>query len=127
MMSAKARKIFRILLILYLISILVLCFANLSSLPDVSNTLFGIDIDKVAHFLMFLPFPALFFLSFEGKAYVLIGVGILAGLSVAGTTEWVQSFLTYRSMDLADFIADTIGLLSGALLTGIAVALFRKK
>lgn len=126
-MSAKARKIFRILLILYLISILVLCFANLSSLPDVSNTLFGIDIDKVAHFLMFLPFPALFFLSFEGKAYVLIGVGILAGLSVAGTTEWVQSFLTYRSMDLADFIADTIGLLSGALLTGIAVALFRKK
>ena len=127
MMSAKARKIFRILLILYLISILVLCFANLSSLPDVSNTLFGIDIDKVAHFLMFLPFPALFFLSFEGKAYVLIGVGILAGLSVAGTTEWVQSFLTYRSMDLADFIADTIGLLSGALITGIAVALFRKK
>ena len=127
MISAKARKIFRILLVLYLISILVLCFANLSSLPDVSNTLFGIDIDKVAHFLMFLPFPALFFLSFEGKAYVLIGVGILAGLSVAGTTEWVQSFLTYRSMDLADFIADTIGLLSGALITGIAVALFRKK
>ena len=54
-------------------------------------------------------------------------MGILAGLSVAGTTEWVQSFLTYRSMDLADFIADTIGLLSGALITGIAVALFRKK
>ena len=67
-MTSKARKIFRILLVLYLISILVLCFANLSSLPDVSNTLFGIDIDKVAHFLMFLPFPALFFLSFEGKA-----------------------------------------------------------
>ena len=126
-MTSKARKIFRILLVLYLISILVLCFANLSSLPDVSNTIFGIEIDKVAHFLMFLPFPALFFLSFEGKAAALIGAGILAGLSVAGTTEWVQSFLTYRSMDLADFFADTAGLLSGALLTGAAVAIFRKK
>ena len=126
-MTSKARKIFRILLVLYLISILVLCFANLSSLPDVSNTIFGIEIDKVAHFLMFLPFPALFFLSFEGKAAALIGAGILAGLSVAGTTEWVQGFLTYRSMDLADFFADTAGLLSGALLTGAAVAIFRKK
>ena len=126
-MTSKARKIFRILLVLYLISILVLCFANLSSLPDVSNTIFGIEIDKVAHFLMFLPFPALFYLSFEGKAASLIGAGILAGLSVAGTTEWVQSFLTYRSMDLADFFADTAGLLSGALLTGAAVAIFRKK
>ncbi len=126
-MTSKARKIFRILLVLYLISILVLCFANLSSLPDVSNTIFGIEIDKVAHFLMFLPFPALFYLSFEGKAAALIGAGILAGLSVAGTTEWVQSFLTYRSMDLADFFADTAGLLSGALLTGAAVAIFRKK
>ena len=110
-----------------MISILVLCFANLSSLPDVSNTIFGIEIDKIAHFLMFLPFPALFFLSFEGKAAALIGAGVLAGLSVAGTTEWVQSFLTYRSMDLADFFADTAGLLSGALLTGAAVAIFRKK
>ena len=127
MISAKARKIFRILLILYLISILVLCFANLSSLPDVSNTLFGIDIDKVAHFLMFLPFPALFLLSFEGKTYALIGAGILAGLFVAGMTEWVQSFLTYRSMDFADFIADTIGLVSGAVLTGIAVAVSHKR
>ncbi len=126
-MTSKARKIFRILLVLYLISILVLCFANLSSLPDVSNTIFGIEIDKVAHFLMFLPFPALFFLSFEGKAAALIGAGVLAGLSVAGTTEWVQSFLIYRSMDLADFFADTAGLLSGALLTGAAVAIFRKK
>ena len=126
-MTSKARKIFRILLVLYLISILVLCFANLSSLPDVSNTIFGIEIDKVAHFLMFLPFPALFYLSFEGKAAALIGAGVLAGLSVAGTTEWVQSFLTYRSMDLADFFADTAGLLSGALLTGAAVAIFRKK
>ena len=126
-MTSKARKIFRILLVLYMISILVLCFANLSSLPDVSNTIFGIEIDKIAHFLMFLPFPALFFLSFEGKAAALIGAGVLAGLSVAGTTEWVQSFLTYRSMDLADFFADTAGLLSGALLTGAAVAIFRKK
>ena len=126
MISAKARKIFRILLVLYLISILVLCFANLSSLPDVSKTLFGIDIDKIAHFLMFLPFPALFFLSFEGNPYALIGAGVLAGLAVAGTTEWVQSFLTYRSMDFADFMADMIGLLSGAALTAIAVAIIKK-
>ena len=126
MISAKARKTFRIILILYLISILVLCFANLSSLPDVSNTLWGIEIDKIAHFLMFLPFPALIFLSFEGKLPALIGSGLLAGLFVAGTTEWVQGFLTYRSMDLVDFIADTFGLITGAFLTGVTVILRKK-
>lgn len=126
MINAKARKNFRIILILYLISILVLCFANLSSLPDVSSTFLGIEIDKIAHFLMFLPFPALIFLSFEGKLHALIGTGVLAGLFVAGTTEWVQGFLTYRSMDIVDFLADTFGLITGAFLTGVVVILRKK-
>ena len=56
----------------------------------------------------------------------IIGASILAGLSLAGTTELIQGLLTYRSMDLADFFADMIGLLSGAALTGAIVAIKRK-
>ena len=126
-MTKRVRIVFRILLILYLIAVFALCFMNLSSMPDIRPTLFGIDIDKIAHFLMFLPLPALFYLSFNGKAAALIGASLLAGLSIAGTTEWIQSFLTYRSMDLADFFADSLGLLCGAVLVGIAVIVFRKR
>lgn len=125
-MTKKVRTVFRILLILYLIVVFALCFMNLSSVPDIGPTLFGIEIDKVAHFLMFLPLPALFCLSFNGKAAALIGASILAGLSIAGTTELIQGLLTYRSMDFADFIADAIGLLSGAALTGLFVVIFKK-
>ena len=122
----KIRKISRILLGVYFAVVMALCFLNLGDLPDVGPTLFGIEIDKIVHFLMFMPLPSLFWLSFKGKPAAIIGASLLAGISLAGTTEWIQGFLTYRSMDLDDFFADIIGLLSGAALTGIFVA-FRKK
>ena len=125
-MTRKLRTTARILLGIYLVAVLTLCVINLSSMPEVPTTFLGIELDKVAHFLMFLPLPVLFYLSFDGKAVAIIGASILAGLTLAGTTEWIQSFLTYRSMDLDDFFADIIGLLSGAALTGIFVALRKK-
>ena len=126
-MTKRVRIVSRISLVLYLIVVFALCFMNLSSMPDIGPTLFGIEIDKIAHFLMFLPLPALFYFSFDGKLAAVVGASVLAGLSLAGTTEWIQSFLTYRSMDLADFIADTIGLLCGAVLVGIAAIAFKKR
>lgn len=125
-MTRKLRTTARILLGIYLVAVLTLCVINLSSMPEVPTTFLGIELDKVAHFLMFLPLPVLFYLSFDGKAAAIIGASILAGLSLAGMTEWIQSFLTYRSMDIDDFFADIIGLLSGAALTGIFVALRKK-
>ena len=125
-MTRKLRTTARILLGIYLVAVLTLCVINLSSMPEVPTTFLGIELDKVAHFLMFLPLPVLFYLSFDGKAAAIIGASILAGLTLAGTTEWIQSFLTYRSMDIDDFFADIIGLLSGAALTGIFVALRKK-
>lgn len=125
-MTRKLRTTARILLGIYLVAVLTLCVINLSSMPEVPTTFLGIELDKVAHFLMFLPLPVLFYLSFDWKAAAIIGASILAGLTLAGTTEWIQSFLTYRSMDLDDFFADIIGLLSGAALTGIFVALRKK-
>lgn len=122
----KIRKISRILLAIYFAAVLALCFLNLGNLPDLGPTLFGIEIDKIVHFLMFMPLPALFYLSFEGRPAAIIGASVLAGISLAGTTELIQGYLTYRSMDLVDFYADLLGLLSGAILTGAIVAIKKK-
>ena len=122
----KIRKFSRILLVFYFAVVLALCFLNPGDLPELGPTLFGIEIDKVVHFLMFMPLPSLFFLSFEGKPSAIIGASVLAGIALAGTTEWIQGFLSYRSMDLVDFYADLLGLLSGAALTGIIVAIKKK-
>ena len=46
---------------------------------------------------------------------LLLGMTLL-GLALAGVTEWVQGMLPYRSKDINDFIADSLGLCSGALL-----------
>ena len=129
----KRTTLFRILTVLYLGVIALLCFANFNSLPDVSRTLFGIPMDKVVHFLMFLPFPVLAFKSFRLRdkgvvATILIIVGIfILGCGIAWVTEYVQGKLPYRTMDLLDFRADRIGLACGSILTFIFSLVFRPK
>ena len=115
-MSRRTRKVSRILLGIYLAAVFFLCFSNMSSLPEVKQQLLGMDADKVAHFLMFLPLPLLVCFSFEGKAWLLALAGLLSGALLGGATELVQGFLTYRSMDIVDFAADMAGSVAGACL-----------
>ena len=76
----------RILLGVYLLVLLVLCFANFSSIPEVKKQLFGIPMDKVVHFCMFFPFPILAFLSFDrytetvSRTLLLVGATFLVGI-----------------------------------------------
>lgn len=119
----KRTTIFRILTLLYLGAVALLCFANFNSLPDVQKTFLRIPMDKLVHFLMFLPFPVLAYCSLrlERKGVVktiLVLVAIFAvGCLIAWGTELVQSKLPYRDMDLLDFRADRIGLACGCLVT----------
>ncbi|MBQ6761475.1 MAG: hypothetical protein IJP49_01860 [Bacteroidales bacterium] len=116
----------RILLVLYLIALLWLCFGHFDSMPDVKRYYWGIPTDKIVHFLMFLPFPILSYFAFDRytekfwPSVLWTGVSFLAGILLAAGTEVGQAFLTsYRSGDPNDFRADLLALGISSLLVFI--------
>ena len=98
----------RILFFLYLAAIAFLCFMHVDKLPDVEKFLFGIPADKLAHFLMFLPFPIL--ANRFWSAVLFAAATFIIGALLAYGTEYVQGKLPYRSMDINDFKADALAL-----------------
>ena len=121
-MSRRQRTVARIAFILYVGAVAWLCFGRFDSLPDAPRSLWGIPMDKIAHFLMFLPFPVLAFLSSghlseTPRSSVLRMLGFFfAGCLFAAATELIQArFLPYRSGDPADFRADLAALGIGSL------------
>ncbi|MBR0174543.1 MAG: VanZ family protein [Bacteroidales bacterium] len=106
----------RILFFLYLAAIAFLCFMHVDKLPDVEKFLFGIPADKLAHFLMFLPFPILAYLAYDHltnrfwSAVLFVAATFIIGALLAYGTEYVQGKLPYRSMDINDFKADALAL-----------------
>ena len=121
-MSKKQKIAFRILFFLYMAGVLVLCFGRFDSAPEIPWTFLGIPNDKLAHFVMFFPFPILAFLAFDQftetprQTLLFSGVTLLVGILVALVTEWGQAHLTeYRSGDPWDFLADFLALLLSTL------------
>ena len=121
-MSKSHRTAARILFFLYLAAVLVLCFAQFKSTPDVPTSFLGIPTDKVVHFCMFFPFPILAFLAFDKytetpKSTLLFSsLTFVAGVLLALGTEWGQTHLTsYRTGEPWDLAADLLALLLGTL------------
>ena len=52
---------------------------------------------------------------------------IAAGMILAGATELIQGELKYRSADIMDFRADSLGIFTGSIITLIAWILVGKK
>ena len=107
-------------MVCYLAAVAYLCFARLENMNDMALFILGIPADKVAHFLMFLPFPVLMLLCYDkfsvrpSQAVFFALLGIIAGEALAGFTELMQGRLGYRTADIFDFIADSLGILAGA-------------
>ena len=128
-MQLKRRYISAFLLCVYIVTVAVLCFMKPSSLPQVELDFFGIPMDKVVHFIMFLPFSILAYMTFwpadAGKirkmAVLLVIVIFGAGMAVA--TERIQAMTGYRTGDIMDFAADMTGILTGAALTALFILL----
>lgn len=106
----------RILFFVYLAAIAFLCFMHVDKLPDMQKFIFGIPADKVAHFLMFLPFPILAYMAYDhltnkvSHAALFSIATLLMGALIAYGTEYIQGKLPYRSMDITDFKADLLAL-----------------
>ena len=124
-MKEGYRIIFRILFLLYITAVAYACFGHFNDVPDLAVAWLGIPNDKILHFLMFLPFPILMYLSFGQKSknpwkamLGVIGIFIIGCLIAAGT-EVGQSFISYRSCDPTDFVADSLALLISSLVVFI--------
>ena len=124
-MGKKTRLFARLVLVLYIAALAWLCFGDFSDVQDVPKTVFGLEIDKIVHFLMFFPFPFLVFFSFgrrgekAWKAILWTVVVFAVGCTLAGVTEIVQGELGYRTADVMDFRADGLSLAIASLITFI--------
>lgn len=112
----------RILFGLYIVAVAVLCFGKFDSTQDVPKDLWGIPTDKIVHFLMFFPFPLLACLAsggYRGERWQVTFhtfIAFLAGCAFAAATEWIQSWLPYRSGDPADYGADALAILLSSII-----------
>ncbi|MCR5352646.1 MAG: VanZ family protein [Bacteroidales bacterium] len=124
MKSNRTRSIvFSIAMVIYIGAVAYLCFANFQKMHDVPRFFLGIPIDKVVHFAMFFPFPALAYLAYDRatdtplKAFgALISICAI-GCVFAGVTEIIQGSLPYRSQDIKDFGADCLAIGISSILT----------
>lgn len=126
-MKRKTRIFFRILAVVYLVALAVLCFGKFPQNNDTPCMIFGMDADKVAHFMMFIPFVPMALLSLQTKrTALLIGAATVLGVAIGGGIEIIQGLTGYRNCDINDFISDCIGVGAG-LAVAIVIALITRK
>lgn len=130
----KRRHISAALFCLYILAVCLLCFTKGEQLPDIQSIWFGLPADKVAHFIMFLPFTPLAYVTFapaDKGIWRKLTVALTCtavGIGLAFATERIQGMLGYRAEDTCDMLADISGLTAGALLSIVIVAIqYRKR
>lgn len=119
--AKKMRILWQITAVIYLICVLFLCFGRFDNAQDdLPNFILGIPMDKVGHFLMFVPFTIIAVYGFHrstgkaGRFILFMFLAYLLGTAMAAGIEIGQSYTDYRSCDAFDFMADTLGLCFGA-------------
>ena len=115
----KVNYISLALFCIYIAAVILLCIIKTDSLPELPKLLLGIPLDKIAHFMMFLPFPILGYMTFHhterGKLMdmAILGILFILGAGFALSTERLQAVTSYRSYEVADMIADFAGIVTG--------------
>ncbi len=123
MLSRGAGILVKVLFLLYVGMVLFFCFFNFS-MPDLElpQYFLGIRIDRYFHFIMFLPYPFIGWLTYRYSRHVgrykefALSLTFVTGLVFAVFTELAQKYLLdARSGEFQDFIADFFGILVGTL------------
>ena len=115
-MRLSGKRVSRILLPLYAAAVAFLCFWDFGGIMAPPPCLAGIPLDKIAHFLMFLPLPLLCRFAYPpregdfGHAARLALTVLCIGVLVAWGTEYLQGLSGWRTRSGWDFAADVIGL-----------------
>jgi len=130
-MKIRKRYIWLVILFIYICSVAYLCFMKPDDIPTIDPYLWGIPVDKIAHFAMFFPYPFLAYAAFQPDGrrryvhFIVLLIVVIVGAGLAVGTEQIQGMLEYRSYDIADYMADMIGIGSSAFIIALYV-LFRK-
>lgn len=130
-MKIRKRYIWLVILFIYICSVAYLCFMKPDDIPTIDPYLWGIPVDKIAHFAMFFPYPFLAYAAFQPHGrrryvhFIVLLIVVIVGAGLAVGTEQIQGMLEYRSYDIADYMADMIGIGSSAFIIALYV-LFRK-
>ena len=123
-------RIFKIILfLLYLAAVAWLCFGSFKPSPKIPRNFMGYPIDKVIHFLMFLPFPVLGALAFDFRSWWrALSISTLMGNIIAFSFEHLQGRITkIRVTDPSDLNANCLGITVGIMIAVIIGLLARKK
>lgn len=126
MMALKRRHMAILLFAFYLAAVAYLCFLKPGSIPVLQQFIFGIPTDKVIHFIMFLPYPVLAYISFRPDrkgilTHMLTFIAIIAvGAAMAMGVERLQ-IAAGRNYDIKDFYANIVGMAAGAVTTIILI------
>ena len=124
MLSRGAGIVVKVLFLIYVGMVLFFCFFNIS-MPDMElpQYFLGIRIDRYFHFIMFLPYPFIGWLTYRYSRHLgkykefASGLTFVTGLLFAVGTELVQKYLLVaRDGDILDFVADFIGILVGTII-----------
>ncbi len=114
-----------ILFFLYLVGILSLMLLTIN-IEDINapDFIFGIEIDKVVHFIVFLPYSLLLWLAFNKKfsrhtnffiSFLIPFTGILFAIA----TEFLQSLNPSRDFDINDIIVNIMSVIFASLLLNV--------
>lgn len=116
------KYLFRTLFVLYIFLLFFFSFYSFKSTPvDLSKYILGIRADRIAHFVMFFPFPFSAWFAFGGQikkitskfAYSAL---FITGIVVVSFTEALQAIIPGRDSDWLDLVANYSSILMGTLL-----------
>lgn len=133
MMNIRNKTIWITVFCVYFAAVVCLCFLKPDSLPEIRPDLWGIPMDKLAHFLMFFPFPILSYIAFrprqcsKWRSVAILAVLYVTGIGFAFGTEQLQGLSEYRSNDPYDFLADFIGMTASAILTLCLILIMKNR
>jgi len=124
MKPVKFKRVPRILFSLYCIAIILLTILPINGESSLLNDTYIVKVrfDYLFHVLTFLPFLPFamyaLFPTFQIKGIPRkIFVFIIIGLLFAIITEIIQLYLPYRTFNINDLIANTLGVILGLLIT----------
>ncbi len=115
-------RISLILLIIYIASVLFLSLYSFENTQiDLPKFFLGIPLDKIIHFIMYIPLPILlwavlidFYPSYYHRGVALVIIFIIS-IILSTSTEILQKTTEFRQFEYLDLIANYLGVIIGLL------------
>ncbi|MDP3436030.1 MAG: hypothetical protein Q8S04_02180 [Bacteroidales bacterium] len=113
---------------LFLIYVAIVIFASLYSFKntsvDLSFFILGVRVDRLVHFIMFLPFPLFAWLAFGSTIKRYTGRFSMSALAISGLlistiTETLQTLNPNRDFDYIDLIANYSAIVVGTIMVAL--------